>query len=94
MQLAAQHGSTNTDENGQIITLATTVFANSILIAVLQSDASPDKKCRSNNPHCKPRPSTASSTVFANGFLVHRILDKRICGASTNTGCTNVFVGG
>lgn len=70
-------------------TVAGSVFVESIPAVIIISEsvtfAGADSLCDSNN-HCagvKSGPSAGSSTIFVEGFPVHRVGDLRGCTATT-----------
>ena len=90
-------GSTNTGGGGAIklATCISTVKVNNKSIATTKDStaAAEDDSCHNHTTHCKPGPKKGSSTVFAKGYAVHRMGDKRSCSHTTNSGSTNVKVG-
>lgn len=93
MPQAARQNDTNSDGGGQIIPQVTTVFINGLPASVVGDNSKPDRRCPSSGqPHCNPKTQTGSGSVFIEGLQAHRMGDKRICGATTNTGSPNVFI--
>jgi hypothetical protein len=61
-----------------------TVFVNNIAVIVGTTNANPDANCIPlGPPHCNPKSSAVSGTVFAYGKGAHRNNDSRVCGATT-----------
>jgi uncharacterized Zn-binding protein involved in type VI secretion len=77
-------------EGGAIVTNASTVLANGILVGLLGSQISAHAPFK--GPHASAKVNEASPTVFAEGIPVARIGSSNTCGHSMVEGSENVFV--
>lgn len=79
-------GDTN-QAKGSIISGASTVFANGILLGLQGSKITPHGK----GPHKSAVVSNGSPTVFADGIAVARVSSGNSCGHSMAQGSPDVF---
>lgn len=75
------------DGRGAIISGASTVFANGILLGQLGSPLTPHGK----GPHSRATVTNGSPTVFADGLPVARVSSGNSCGHSMAQGSPDVF---
>lgn len=80
-------GDTN-QAKGAIISGATTVFANGILLGLQGSRLTPHGK----GPHKAATVTNGSPTVFVDGLPVARVTSGNSCGHSMSQGSPDVFV--
>jgi uncharacterized Zn-binding protein involved in type VI secretion len=76
---------------GAIVTNASTVLANGILVGLLGSKISAHAPF-DDSSHASATVNEASPTVFAEGIPVARIGSSNSCGHSMVEGSANVFV--
>lgn len=86
-----RQGDPNT-EGGIAQNLQSTVFANSLLVAVDGTGVTPHFPFIP--PHLAAKTASGSSTVFAEGIPVNREGDADTCGHARAAGSPNVIVGG
>lgn len=85
-------GDTN-QPGGAIVSGASTVFANGILVGQLGSPISPHAPWgKPHPPHGRATVTSASPSVFADGIAVARVTSSNSCGHSMVQGSPDVFV--
>lgn len=83
MPLWAVDNDPNTHGSGGLIPAnPRTVYIENINVIEHRDPARPDGLCPGGS-HCNPGTSNGSPNVFVYGNPVHRMKDRRVCGATT-----------
>ena len=98
LQSISTLGDRNSHGGGQLQSSQIKVYNNSLPVTLFGDQSSPDLKCSPTQPaDCNPVATEGSLKVFIQNRGVHRIADKRGCGAVTipaiNTSVQKVFAG-
>lgn len=93
MPSIARDGDVN-EEGGAIISGASTVFVNGILVGLVGDTITAHSPYGiPHPPHAAPNVTDGSGTVFADGILVAWVGSGNSCGHSIVVGSDNVVVG-
>jgi len=78
-----------TGGNGKVVTVASTVFANSIAVGIHTSDITPHP---GGGQHNSSKTTSGSPSVFADGKPVLRVGSGSTCGHQIISGSPDIFV--